>query len=140
MDPKEFFEAVALDYGWKPIYARRDFANTYEVVQWLESEIDSYHSNETIMVIDPIKRSKGSNSGSMVYSGSLLILTVSDLDETYEKKHEKFIKPLIPVVHGTFENTLRCTYDVERWESIEVINQFDRNADGLSVSYNLKLE
>ena len=140
MDPKEWFENMALQKGWESIYARRDFANTIEVVQWLEDELESFQNNETVLVIDPIARSNDpSQSVSAInYSGSIMILTVSDLDDTYEGKWEKFIQPLLGIVHGEMEQALRCVFDVGNWNSIEVINQFDRNADGLSIRYNLK--
>lgn len=135
MDVKDKLESIAISYGWRFVHARRDYANLTDALQFVTDAVEGYGVGETILFLDPVIEdlSKTESTG---YSGNFMILTISDLDMSYEDKHTKFIKPLKEVLVG-FKNKLRCTYQINQFRSIEVINVFDINADGLSVQFSL---
>lgn len=136
MDVKEVLKNLALGYGWRFEYARRDYQNLIDATNFVADTIEGYGVGETVLFLDPIQRSGKSND--VTYQGNFMILTKSDLDDSYDGKHTKYIQPLIDIVHGGMEYKLRCEFDVNTWRSIEVVNVFDFNADGLSISFNLK--
>lgn len=136
MDIKDALENIATSNGWGFEYARRDYQNLIDATNFVADAIEGYGVGETILVLDPAQRSGKANN--VVYAGNFMVLTKSDLNDTYEGKFEKYIQPLIDIVHGSMEQKLNCDFDVNQWKSIEVINVFDFNADGLSVSFNLK--
>jgi len=140
MDAKDKLELIATEYDWRFISARRDFQNLMDAAAFVADTVEGYGSGETLMVLDPIKRRAIKDGAGVYYSGNVMILTKSDFDGTYNEKYDKNVKPLIDIVMKEIPAKLRCLYDVESWESIEVINVFDFNADGLSISFNLKLE
>lgn len=137
MEAKDKFEALALANGWRFVHARRDYQNLTDVLAFVSDSLEGYGSGETILFLDPVIVDGSSNDGN-VYSGNLMVLTKSDIDETYESKYTKYIEPLKEVIFGTFKNNVRCDFKINQWRAIEVINVFDLNADGLSVQFNLK--
>ncbi|TYP71494.1 hypothetical protein [Aquimarina intermedia] len=137
MGVKDKLESVAISYGWNFVHARRDYQNLIDSTQFFADSIEGYEVGETFLFLDPIVRS-GESEG-LRYQGNFMVLTKSDLDDTYEGKHAKYVKPLIDIVMNEIKNKMRCEFpEITTWRSIEVINVFDFNADGLSVSFNLK--
>lgn len=136
MDARKFFEDLALDMSWHFVPARRDYQNLHDVENWIASETEKYGEGETTLFLDPIQRSPVSTE--IRYVGNFMILTNSDIDKSYDDKFKDYIEPLIDVVHKTIFNRLRCDWKVTNLTSIEVINQFDLNADGLSVSFTIE--
>lgn len=137
MDIKDKLESLATNYGWRFVHARRDYANLTDALAFVEDEAQKYGVGETILFLDPVVRD-GTKTDGIGYSGNFMILTISDLDGTYDEKYKDFIEPLTPIIVEDMRNKLRCSYNINQWRAIEVINVFDINADGLSVNFNLK--
>lgn len=138
MEIKHKLEEIALANGWRFKYARRDYQNLIDATAFISDEMADAGNGETFLFLDPVVR-KGENLG-MRYTGNFMVLKSSNLDEGYEDRAEVNIDPLIQKVMVEMKNKLRCIYDIDNWTSIEVINVFDFNADGLSVAFNLKAE
>lgn len=138
MEVKAKLKEIALANGWRFKYARRDYANLIDATAFISDEMRDAGAGETVLFLDPVVR-KSEDIG-MRYTGNFMILVSSDLDDDYDQRTEKYIDPLISKVMEDMKQKLRCTYDIDEWRSIEVINVFDFNADGLSVSFNLKAE
>ena len=138
MEVKAKLKELALANGWRFKYARRDYANLIDATAFISDEMRDTGAGETVLFLDPVVR-KSEDIG-MRYTGNFMVLVSSDLDDDYDTRTEKYIDPLITKVMKEMKQKLRCTYDIDEWRSIEVINVFDFNADGLSVSFNLKAE
>lgn len=134
---KEKIEAMAISNGWQFVYARRDYQNLTDVLDFVDDAMEGYGVGETFLFMDPIKYD-GSKTDGITYSGTFMVLTKSDLDDDYESKYIKYVEPLKTNLLGSFKNQLRCDFSVNAWGAIEVINVFDLNADGLNITYNLK--
>ena len=81
----------------------------------------------------------GDRAEFITYTGNFMVLTKSDLDETtYADRKIKYIDPVIEIMYGAFYNNLRCDFKVLEWNSIEVINEFDLNGDGISMKFKLE--
>lgn len=137
MELKNKLEAIAEDYGWKFVYARRDYHNLFDVSQFISDEMEDAGNGETVLFLDPIVRSP--ESIGMRYSGNFMVLTSNDFDGEYEKdKWETIISPLLQKLRSEVYKDIICDFDINDWTLIEVINMFDFNADGVSVRYNLR--
>lgn len=126
----------ALSKGWRFVNARRDYQNLVDATNFVADEVEGYSVGETVLFLDPVIR-KTEKDG-IRYSGNFMVLTKSDFDDDYESRQIKYIDPLVEVVMKSMFNKLRCDFDVDGWQAIEVINVFDFNADGLSINFNLK--
>lgn len=122
--------------GYNFTHARRDFQNLQSVTDFIYSQTENLATGETTFFLDPIIR-KPSSDG-VTYTGNFLILTNSNPDMTYNQKYEAYIEPMILMVQTELYNSLRCLYDINDLTVIEVIDMFDFNADGVSVSFSLK--
>lgn len=138
MEVKTKLKQIAEANGWRFVYARRDYQNLIDAAQFISDEMRDAGVGETVLFLDPVVR-KSENIG-MRYTGNFMVLTSSNVDDSYEERTLKYIDPLIEKVMKEMKQKLRCIYDVDNWQSIEVINVFDFNADGLSISFNLKAE
>jgi hypothetical protein len=138
MEVKEKLKEIALANGWRFKYARRDYQNLIDATAFISDEMRDAGNGETVLFLDPVVR-KSEDLG-MRYTGNFMVLKSSNLDEGYEDRAEVNIDPLIQKVMVEMKNKLRCIYSIDNWTSIEVINVFDFNADGLSVAFNLKAE
>ena len=129
----EFLKNTAEDNVWIFEYSRSDYQNLYD-----EMTNDKIH-----LFVDPITTvSSFSDSGVETKSayGKLMILVSSDVDEDYQQKYDTNIKPLIDGALQVLKDTLVCSiYDIQKFETIEVINLFDFNLDGLLINYNVVL-
>ncbi|SOC79834.1 hypothetical protein SAMN06296241_1371 [Salinimicrobium sediminis] len=135
MEVNQKLKDIATGYGWRFKAARRDYQNLIDATTFISDALVDAGNGETVLFLDPVVR-KSEDLG-IRYTGNFMVLTASDFDGDYEEKYEKFIQPLIQKVMVEMKQKLRCDYDVEFWQSIEVVNVFDFNADGLSVSFNL---
>lgn len=133
---KDKLKTLALSQGWKFVNARRDYQNLIDATNFVADEVEGYSVGETVLFLDPVIR-KTEKDG-MRFTGNFMVLTKSDFDDDYESRQIKYIDPLVEVVMKSMFNKLRCDFDVDGWQAIEVINVFDFNADGLSISFNLK--
>jgi hypothetical protein len=138
MDLKTVFENLASTQSpaWGFEYARNDYQNLIDSTDFISDALEGYGVGETIMFVDPMKRGITSRN-QKTYSGSFMVLTKSDLDKDYDDRFTLFIEPLIDLLMVSFRNKLKCEYDINTWESTEIINMFDWNADGLLITYNI---
>ncbi len=136
MDFSTALNNYASDKGWRFIYARRDYQNLTDATNFIADSLEGFGVGETMLFCDPIVRE--GNGNSITYSGSFMILTKSDLDDDYDSRKQKYIDPLIDVVFSKMRNSFICDFDIDKWKSIELINQFDWNADGLMITFNVK--
>lgn len=136
MDLSNHLKSYATSKNWRYEYARRDYQNLIDATDFVADAIEGYGVGETIMIVDPIRRSS-ENSG-ISYRGSFMVLTKSDLDDDYASRKTKYIDPLLDIILKEMKGFLLCNFDINQWEAIELINMLDWNADGLLVTYNLK--
>ncbi|RAK21615.1 hypothetical protein B0I03_10547 [Flavobacterium aquaticum] len=129
----EFLKNLAEDNDWVFEYSRSDYQNLYD-----EMTNDKIH-----LFVDPITTSSSfSDSGFEEKSsyGKLMILVSSDVDEDYKQKYDNHIKPIIDGALQVLKDTLVCAdANIQKFETIEVINLFDFNLDGVLVNYNVIL-
>jgi hypothetical protein len=134
----EILKAIATAEGWPFDYGRTDFHNLFEASE--QKEVSH-------LFLDPVKvRDVDNDSGvteQKVYSGSFMILFSSDIDEkSYDDRYQNYIKPIVDGDLLTIKESLRCTYEAnfDLWETIEVINVFDYNFDGVICNYQITIE
>lgn len=133
----EILKAICTAENWPFVYARKDFQNLFDEVE---------KPNVPHLFLDPVIIEDNENDMSVVesrvYSGDFMLLVSSDLDEDYEDRYQKHIKPLLDSAEVKIKETIRCGHKVTftLWRKVEVINAFDYNFDGLIVSYNLTIE
>jgi len=129
----EFLKSLSADNNWKFEYSRPDY-------QSLQNDIEP---NEICLYADPVTiESKFSDAGneSVTYSGKFMLLLSSDVDEEYEEKYLKYVKPLIDESLQIIKDSFTCSeYQINMFRAIEVINLFDFNLDGVLVTYNILL-
>ena len=131
-------EILATARGWTFINARRDYQNLQGLVNFIADSMESFGVGETFLFLDPVVRGKKTTEF-ITYTGNFMVLTKSDLDETtYADRKTKYIDPVIEIMYGAFYNSLRCDFKVLEWNSIEVINEFDLNGDGISMKFKLE--
>jgi len=131
-------ETLAIARGWTFINARRDYQNLQELVNFIADSMEGYGVGETFLFLDPVIRGKKTTEF-ITYTGNFMVLTKSDLDETtYADRKIKYIDPVIEIMYGAFYDNLRCDFKVLEWNSIEVINEFDLNGDGISMKFKLE--
>lgn len=136
MDIIQVLEEFCILKDWNFIHARRDYQNLTDISSFIFSETENFATGETFLFLDPVIRKPRKDGVS--FSGNFLVLTNSDIDKGYSEKFADYIEPLLAIISGDLLKTLNCTFDVENLTSIEAINMFDFNADGLSVSFSLK--
>ena len=114
-------------------YSRSDYQNLFD-----DMEYEKIH-----LFVDPITTdSSFSASGFEVetYTGKMMLLISSDVDETYLEKYNDNIKPLINGALATLKQTLICSdFEVIKFQTTEVINLFDTNLDGVLITYSVRL-
>jgi len=120
------------------VYARRDFQNLYDEVE---------QKNVPHLFLDPVIIEDVVNDMNVIegkiYSGEFMLLVSSDIDEeSYDERYQNHIKPLVDSEVEAIKEEIRCGQGVKfnLWRTIEVINVFDYNFDGLIVSYNITIE
>ena len=135
MDIKTKLEEFATSKGWTFVPARRDHQNLQNVTDWIHSETQDHDTGQTFIFLDPVVRVP--TTSGVRYSGNFMVLTNADIDMTYQQKFEAYIQPRLSQIGHELWNIIRCEYDITTFRIIEVINQFDFNADGVSVSFDM---
>ena len=131
-------ETLATARGWTFINAKRDYQNLASIANFIADSMEGVGVGETFLFLDPVVRGKKTTEY-ITYTGNFMVLTKSDLDETtYADRKIKYIDPVIEIMYGAFYNSLRCDFKVLEWNSIEVINEFDLNGDGISMKFKLE--
>ena len=138
MTPEIKLKALATAQGWAFVNAPRSYQNLQDIANFIADTMEGVGVGETFLFLDPVIRAK-KTSEYIDYSGNFMVLTKSDLDETtYADRKTKYIDPVIDILYGTFYDKLRCDFSISDWRSIEVINVFDFNGDGVSMKFTLK--
>lgn len=126
----EFLKNIAEANSWGFEYARQDYQNL----------VNDIEENKTRFFVDPIiTDSKFSDTGSetVTYSGKLMLMLSSDVDEEYNDKYEQHIKPLFDGACATLKDAFSCSdFQLNSWKTTEIINLFDQNLDGLLITYS----
>ena len=129
----EFLQHIATDNDFVFEYSRTDYQNLYDGMEY----------NKIHLFVDPITiDSKFSDTGFEIktFSGKLMILVSSDVDESYSDKYNNHIKPLVDSALELLKDSLLCSeFNINKFQSVEVINLFDVNLDGVLVNYNITL-
>lgn len=127
----EFLNNIALDNNFVFEYSRTDYQNLY----------DGMANDKIHLFVDPIIiDSTFSDSGNetKTYSGKFMLLLSSDIDEDYSTKYTTYIKPLLDNGTQSIKNNLLCgDYQINKFQTIEIINLFDNNLDGILVNYSV---
>ena len=138
MTPETKLKELAVAQGWTFVNAPRSYQNLQDIANFIADTMEGVGVGETFLFLDPVIRAKKTTEY-MDYSGNFMVLTKSDLDETtYADRKTKYIDPVIEILYGTFYNKLRCDFTISDWRSIEVINVFDFNGDGVSMKFTIK--
>ncbi|MCG2611514.1 hypothetical protein LZZ90_08335 [Flavobacterium sp. SM15] len=128
----DFFKNIAETNGWVFEYGRKDYQNLYN---------EDVSGGTIHLFVDPIViDSSFSNTGNETksYSGRFMMILSSDVDEMYDDKFNDYIKPLFNGALQTIKDTLVCDdYDINKFQTLEVINLLDFNLDGVLVNYSL---
>lgn len=131
---KEHFEQLAKDNDWEFLYAPKSYQNIYEEMQ--ENKLHFFMEPLTI-------NSKFDDFGieTPTYNGKLFLAYSSDIDEDYEVRYEKYIKPIIlgglQLLKESLSTDCGTSYRVDSLSTTEVINLFNYNLDGLYINYSI---
>lgn len=129
----DFLKDIATANNWKFEYSRSDYQNLYDGM-----EISKIH-----LFVDPITiDSQFSDTGheTKTYTGKFMLLVSSDIDEDYLIKYVDHIKPLITDSTQIIKDSLLCSdYEINKFQTVEVINLFDVNLDGILVNYSITI-
>lgn len=126
----DFLKDLATTNDWVFEYSRTDYQNLFS-----ELQIDKVHLFVDPITIDSTFSDTGFETKS--YSGKMMLLLSSDVDEAYENKYQDYIKPLLTTTLNTVKSSLVCEATINKFQSTEVINLFDQNLDGLLITYNI---
>ncbi|TRX34958.1 hypothetical protein FNW52_12515 [Flavobacterium sp. ZT3R18] len=95
------------------------------------------------LFVDPITiDSSFSDSGyeTKTYTGKYMLLVSSDIDEGYKDKFDNNIRPLITNSNQFVKDSILCSdYQINKFQTMEVINLFDFNLDGVLVTYSITI-
>ena len=126
---------LATDNSYGFIYARRDYANLYDEVP----------TGQVQLFVDPVVITESFGEYNQVesreYSGSFMVLISSDIEKgDYEARYLGEIKPLLDVAMLAIKDGLKCNGNItiNVWRTVEVINLFDYNMDGIVVTYTVE--
>ena len=127
----EFLKNLATENEWHFEYGRQDYQNLAQL------------SGDTVgLFVDPIvidSRFSDSGNESQSFSGKLMFLINSDVDDFYQEKYVE-IKTKISNELQKLKDGLACSeYQINSFRTMEVINLFDQNYDGWLVNYNVTL-
>lgn len=129
----EFLNNIALLNDWVFEYSRADYQNLY----------DGMANDKIHLFVDPIViDSSFSDSGNetKTYSGKFMLLLSSNVDEDYATRYTTYIKPLIDNGTQLIKDNFSCgEFQINKFQTVEVINLFDNNLDGILVNYSVTL-
>ena len=128
-----YLKAFAESQDWGFEYSRADYQNLY----------DDIEKNKIYLFVDPISTdSQFSDTGNetITYSGKMMLLMSSDVDEQYNDKYNSYIKPLFDNSLQAFKDDIACSImQVNSLKTTEIVNLFDQNMDGLMINYSITL-
>ena len=134
----DILKSICATEDWVFTYARKDFQNLFNEIE----RVNIPHIFLDPVVIEDVVNDMGATEAK-IYSGDFMIMVSSDIDcESYDQRFQDHIKPLIETSIESLKDSIRCGQNVSfnLWRTIEVINAFDYNFDGLIVSYNITIE
>tara|TARA_R110000824_G_scaffold234004_4_gene422445 strand:- start:1708 stop:2118 length:411 start_codon:yes stop_codon:yes gene_type:complete len=127
-------KTIATAESYEFMYARRDFQNLLTTIP----------TGQTHLILDPVEITETFDEFNVVtgkqYSGQFLLVVSSDIDKgDYEDRYIDEIQPLLTGAIETIKSSLKCTgsVDIQLWRTVEVINMFDYNVDGISVTFQV---
>lgn len=134
---KTQLEQIASLYDWEFQYGRSDFQN-----------LETQSSKAFFLFLDPIEETLLFNEYNQVkkrtFSGRFMLLKKSDLDRVYdaqqhqEKEQGKYESYILPCKNEIQKiPTFLCSYDIELWKILEVIDIYDVNFDGVLVQFKI---
>lgn len=129
----DILKNIAESNDWVFKYARQDFQNLYD-----EMENDLVHLFVDPITIDTVFSATGNET--ITYSGKLMLLVSSDIGDDYETKYENTIKELIATSTSRITQRMICEdATINKFQTVEVINLFDYNLDGVLVNYSITI-
>lgn len=144
MDIIDWIEQAVETLGWVFSYGNKANQNLL-----MSDMVD----DRKYFLLDPVRTTEGvsemGGDGEQTFSGSFMLLVKSDLDNVYHNqselqdkndgKYNKNIKPLKTELKA-FKDVVDCSdYTRESWEIVDIVDALDINADGLLVTFTLKL-
>jgi hypothetical protein len=138
MDVKNWLETYCDVKGWNFIHGRKHDQNLQDAVNWFNDSVEGFGNRDTFLFLDPYTTETNAD-GNDTFTGSLMIATPNDFDERDGDVFEKMIAPLKPQIKLMLQS-MRCTYDVNRFTQVDVYNVQDLNVSGISVQFNLNAE
>ena len=128
----ELLQLIAINNNWFFEYSRSDYQNLYDGM-----EINKIHLFADPITIDTVFTDSGNEI--KTYTGKVMLLVSSDIDETYKTKYINNIKPLITTSTQVIKQSILCddTMEINKFQTIEVINLFDVNLDGVLINYSV---
>ena len=130
----DFLKNMATVNNWYFEYSRSDYQNLYDGM-----EINKIHLFADPITIDSVFTDSGNEI--KTYTGKIMLLVSSDVDETYKTKYESHIKPLILSSTAIIKQSILCddTIEINKFQTVEVINLFDVNLDGVLINYSITI-
>lgn len=136
---KTFFEQIAQDNDWFFSYGQQEYINLEET------------DKEMRLYIQPIEEtpvySPMNNIESTTYSGRIMLLVKSNLDDMYDAqlqndknlgRYEAHIKRCKQELSKITSPLLCSGYQIKQWKIMELINMFDENTDGVLVNFSIE--
>ena len=134
----EALKAIAAAYGWPFEYGRSDFQNLFKEVE---------QKSVSHLFLDPVQVEDIDNdlgvTEQQIQSGSFMLVYSSDIDEIdYDTRYQQYIKPVLIGDMETLKHEIRCGHNVTfgKWQTVEVINMFDYNFDGVLCTFQLTFD
>lgn len=129
----ELLKDLAAANNWVFEYSRSDYQNIYDGM-----EISKIHLFADPITIDSQFSDTGNET--KTYTGKFMLLVSSDIDEDYLTKYVDHIKPLITDSTQIIKDSILCSdFDINKFQTLEVINLFDVNLDGVLVNYSITI-
>ncbi|WP_339875198.1 hypothetical protein [Olleya marilimosa] len=131
----DLIKYIAQYNNWLFQYARKDFHNLFD---------EAEQKGVPHLFLDPVQITEEfdeyNNVTKTTYSGSLMILVSSSIDEEdYDYRYQTYIKPIVNDTVSTLKAAIKCDGDnlITSWRITEVINAFDYNLDGVVITYSI---
>jgi hypothetical protein len=127
-------KTIAATNSYEFLYARRDFQNL----------LDSIPVGQVHLILDPVETTEAFTEYNEVdtvqSSGRFMLVISSDIDKgDYEQRYIDDIQPLLVGAMVIIKDALKCngSIQIDSWRSVELINMFDYNVDGIAVTYQI---
>lgn len=129
----DFLKNLAEEKGYIFQYCRTDYANLFD---------EEVEDGQIVLFADPIRIQKTFDDNNVVikrtYTGSIFLSMSSDVDEGYQERYDKYIKPINEQAIEDMESKIRCSdFGDVSWNETELNNYTDYNLDGVYVTYSI---